>query len=197
MELYKQVDNTLHINVTGNSRIRILNNYEDGFINKQYLTYDDTKLKLIAYNPKNLSLKKKCYAYIEYDNQIPYVSCVWDYDEFTPSYAVYPLRDVKQDTLDEFKIKEQLCIDEYEMQKNQRIIDAECDDYEKEINLYSIKLIKKQKIIYPNIVSKYGKMIRLKRISNNYNELEDESDIEDEIDHNTIDISVFVEPQYN
>lgn len=204
MELYRESKNTpmCEISVTGNSRLRILNDYEDGFINKCNITYDNQSMKLIAYNPKKLQLIEKCYLTLQYTDKIPYIDCIWKYNDFVPSYVLYPIRDIKQDTLDSFKIKKQIPIDFFEIEKNQRIIDQECDEYEYNMNIFTKKKsskLEKSKITCPSIISKYGKLIKLqkKNSSNSHKDLELDLEFsDDEIPNDfaieeTIDASVF------
>lgn len=216
MELYKQLDNTTYIiNVTGNTQIRILNDYENKLLDPCYIKWVDGTIKLTAFNIKQLTFPKKCHVSIIYIKKAPYIDCIWEYANFIPSYNLYPLRDIAQKTLDLFKIKTPLSIDEYEMKKNQRMFDDEYTDIYNNMKYNHKKIINREKITYPTIISKYGKITRLKRKNNNifneiittpvesissphrqlnaYGELNDEFDEEnDYIIDNSINVSVVV-----
>lgn len=177
----------------GNSLIKILNDYEDGLINKNAIEYNGINVKIKSYNHNKIPINKKSYVKFKYRNKIPYVYSVWDYDGFTPSNIIYPIRDVKQETLDEFNIKIPIVIDEYEMEKNNNIFDNDyyslLDDKPKSINI--TKIVK-----CPNIINKYGVY---KRLNDYYNLNENFDEDEDIIDNDEIpdstDVSVFDEQQ--
>lgn len=154
--------------VSGNSRIRILNDYEDGLINKDSIEYDGHSLKLWAYNFKNWPLDKKCYITFNYMSSSyklnetttkkikhPHIDYIWDYDQFTPSYVLYPIYNVKQETLDTFNIP-YIAIDKQEMRKNESIIES---DYQ------YLKYKKNKCSIYPYI-SKYNIITKLQNKKN-------------------------------
>ena len=118
MILQRYCDNGMcMLTVNGNSRLKILNDYELGLIKKDNITYNGMNLKLLAFNTNNLKLNNKCYLQLSYINKIPYIINAYPYNEYTPSHIIYPIQNIKQTTLDEFKINIPINIDEYEMYK--------------------------------------------------------------------------------
>jgi hypothetical protein len=167
MELYSNLKNSslCKLSVSGNSRLRILNDYEDGLISNNSIEYDGYYIKIVCHNLKNLPLNNKCYITFKYNkfknNEHPYIDHIWEYDQFIPSYVIYPIRKIKQATLDFFNINTPIKIDKYEMQKNERISYNEYKIYN---FIYGCK---KKKIAYPYIISKYGKFINLQKKNQN------------------------------
>ena len=114
------------LSVSGNSIIRVLNDYEDGLIDKNYITYDNNSFKIKAYNTNNFYLNGKFYAKLSYINKTPTIDCIWNYDNFTPSHVVYPITEIKQSTLDQFNIKNYCMKINYdEIKKNIDLLDSE------------------------------------------------------------------------
>lgn len=192
-------DKTFVFKITGNSQIRIFNDFESGLINQDMITVKYDYIHLTVRIEHDLELPtKKFYADMLYYKGVPYINCIWDYEEFIPSYVVYEpnLNPIKEETLKLFNIKKDTNlyniltnIDEYEMAKNERIMDAEYEDnadYWDEYQTNKNNLFKK--INYPTIISKFGKIIRLCN-KKNFNTLED--------DYEITDAFVFDELQYN
>jgi hypothetical protein len=179
MEVYKILNqwenwSTCILKITGNSRFRVLNDYEFGLIDKKYISYDKGVLYL-----KAVTLNDNVYNINETDNQkttkkkmfymkfickpenIPCIAHVWDYNAFTPFNIIYPVCRPTKETCAEFGFPNTNGICEYEMSKNHRIMDKEY------INDVIDKQIKKKKFSYPQIVSKYGTIIKLSNIHKN------------------------------
>jgi len=120
------------LSVSGNSIIRVLNDYEDGLIDKNYITYDNNSFKIKAYNTNNFYLNGKFYAKLSYINKTPTIDCIWNYDDFTPSHVVYPITEIKQNTLDQFNIKNHCVKINYdEIKKNIDLLDSENNKFRK------------------------------------------------------------------
>jgi hypothetical protein len=166
MELLNINKNTgnCEILVTGNSRIRILNDYENNLININNISYNGFSFKIKACNPYKLNLDNKFYAKIIYINKVPIIKCLWAYDEFVPSYAIYPIKKIKQSTLDEFKIKEQIVINNFELQKNIKILNNDYKNY-----LYFSKPKKKIKCLskYSTQLNNRSEVFQRKTIEQN------------------------------
>jgi hypothetical protein len=162
--------------VTGNSRLRILNDYEQNLICDDYIEYNGTSLTIFVYNIYEFALNNKFYAKLTYYNKIPRITCLWDYDDFNPSYAIYPIYPIKFNTLKYFNITDNILIDYDELYKNDKILDNEYENY-----LY---FTKSKKSITHETNNKY--------ISNDYTiECDIESDNSVEELCELIDISVF------
>lgn len=117
--------------VSGNSIIRILNDYEDGLIDKKYITYDNNSFKIKAYNKNKFYLNNKFYAKLSYANKTPFIECIWDYDNFTPSHVVYPIREIKQSTRDHFNIKKYCIKINYdEIKKNIELLESDDENFQ-------------------------------------------------------------------
>ena len=182
--------------VTGDSRFRILNDYEDGLINKKYITYNKRftnkyfgTLIIKAYNPNNYTLKSKKYNFdyitFKYIRGIPYVNIVWRYEKFTPYYVIYPVRTIKQETLDLFNIKSPMIIDNYELNKNNKILDNEYFKYYD--SRKNKKIFKNQgKCKPPSIISKYGIIIKLQSHPVKNKSVSDDSEVEP-VDNEPVD----------
>lgn len=152
--------------VSGNSIIRILNDYEDGLIDKKYINHDNNSFKIKAYNKNKFYLNNKFYAKLSYVNKTPFIECIWDYDNFTPSHVVYPIREIKQSTRDHFNIKNYCIKINYdEIKKNIDLLEADDENFQ-----YSTTLRKK----YTNLIEFYSRFtnikgfIELSNLSNNY-----------------------------
>lgn len=161
---------TLHtFIITGNSRFRILNDYEDGLINKNYIVYKNKGfpnksygvLSIKAYKSDKEIIKSKKYNFdyitFKYIQGIPYVNIVWPYEKFTPYYVIYPIRNIKSETLHLFNIKDPMIIDNYELSKNNKILDDEYFKFHRNNNVSKNKIICKPH----SIISKYGTIIKL------------------------------------
>jgi hypothetical protein len=199
MELYKEYKSgyLCELIVTGNSRLRIFNDYEDGLINKNNIICNGNSINLLCHNPKKIQIVNKCYLTLHYFNKIPNIEYIWDYNNFTPSYILYPIRIIKQETLDLFKIPDQIQIDYFEIEKNEKILYNEFGQYE--YDSYNKKNNKLKKIHYPNIISKYGKLITIQN-KNTYtkNSLSESDETPNDSENEELtDVSVFDELQYN
>ena len=160
----------IELRITGNCIMRILNDYEDGLIDKKNIICDKRSIKLKVRNPKNLPLLKKSYISFQYHNSTPHIDTVWDFSVFTPSYVIYPIRKIKQETLDMLKIDEPI-VDEYEIQKNERLMSEGCAEYELDLHSNTKqRLAENRKITYPSVINKYGKFIKLQNNLNSYNQ---------------------------
>ena len=146
----------IELNVTGNSRIKILNDYELGLINKENISYNGSNLKIKVYNDKDIVINNKSYIQLSYINKTPYINSAWGYNDFTPSYITYPIRDISQEIMDEFKIRCPFVIDEYEIEKNENIMDIEY--YNLPVNKTNFF---KKRIKRPNIINKHGILKKL------------------------------------
>ena len=136
MELYKTLTNELSIlKISGNSRFRILNDFEDGLIDKKYIKIkkDINPNIYLTVNHMDSSnrleeLSAKKYIKFNYQKKIPMISMVWEFDEFTPSTVIYPITNIKDETYNMFnlcKTEHGLCFDISETLKNEKIMDAE------------------------------------------------------------------------
>jgi hypothetical protein len=192
------ISGMFELNVTGNSRIKILNDYEDGLINKKNISYSGSNLKLKAYNDKDIVIDTKSYLQLSYIDKTPYINSAWNYNEFTPSHIVYPIRDITQETMDEFEIRCPFAIDKYEMEKNENIMDREYYN----LNVNKTHFLKKI-IKCPRIISKHGILERLNdskwRPCEYQNSHESDSESDEVESHNenqvSTNASVFDEPQ--
>ena len=167
MELYLKLDAELVIlKITGNSRFRILNDYENGLIDKNCIEIDvhDAYTLYITVNHGDLldqleTNNKKKYIKFSYRNSIPIISIIWEFDKFTPSYAIHPISNIKDKTCEVFKIKKHLLnIDSRELWKNNKILDKEFHSGAFFRNWGTYK--KKMPRTIP-IISRYGKFIKL------------------------------------
>lgn len=130
MELINIKKNGIHeLLLTGNSRIRILNDYENKLLSDKYIKYTGTSLILYVYNINKFSMNMKFYAKISYNKGIPRIVCLWDYNNFAPTYAIYPITPIKQKTLDHFNITNDILIDTNELDKNTDILNDEYENY--------------------------------------------------------------------
>jgi hypothetical protein len=178
--------------VTGNSRLRILNDYEQNLIGDEYIQYNGTSLSIFVYNIYEFTLNTKFYAKITYHNKIPRITCLWEYDEFTPYYSIYPINPIKLSTINHFNIIDEILIDYTEMSKNNKILDDEHANY-----LYWVKpnkLNKLNKSIISDTSNKSiisdtsNKYISNDYISNDYMfDSNDVSDVSDVSDNNMLD----------
>ena len=162
MELHKTLNDNLSIlRVSGNSRFRILNDFENRLIDKQYIEIAK------GYNPSiyltvnhNNSLNRLCtgsvkkYIKFDYKNKIPTISIIWEFDEFTPSYVIYPIYPINPETC-----SEKMYIDFHEKEKNNKIMDKEIHNYYE-----NPKKIRRK---FLPIISRYGTFIKLMPDGNN------------------------------
>lgn len=188
MEITKHLSNSEYIlAIRGNSRFRILNDYENGLIDKKYMNFNKPKNQPINKYPTLYlhvydycgSLKKdnSKYMYIlfKYVGKKAIVDLVWDFNQFTPSYVIYPISPIKDSTYKDFNITREennIIFDNYESEKNNRIMDSEyIENRQDKIFQYHMlnnendinNIINSQKkvINYPTMVCKYGEMIKL------------------------------------
>ena len=123
MELYKIIkhfDNcsTYVLKITGNSRLRILNDYDMGLIDEKYIKYKNKELFLEVSNPntnmfvidgfdEQLVNKMSYIKFIYKKEQRPCISLIWDYSEFTPFNIIYPVCKLTKETCEKFGIATQ------------------------------------------------------------------------------------------
>ena len=138
MEFYKINGNRSVFRVSGNSRIKVLNDFEKGLIHKDLIEFKFGEMYLTTYvSNENGVIYKKNYTTMEFRNGIPNISYFWDFDLFTPYYITQPIIPVSPETLLLFNINRnsKLCydlcnIDMHELTKNERILNLEYDEIE-------------------------------------------------------------------
>jgi len=145
MEIYKNINLGYILKITGNSRFRVLNDYENKLIDEKYIKckYDNVYLEVT--NPRNCFISdKKFQMKFEYTNGNPPAICgVWDYKEFIPSHVIYPINMISNDTSVKFNI--------YPTIEEEIINDSHPETYE----------TKRPTVHAPNIVNKYGNIVDL------------------------------------
>lgn len=129
------------LRITGNSRFRILNDCESGMIDKKYITYTDNMLYLEVTNPdirsydifgtNSRNKKKLFYMAFGYKKDVcPCIEFIWSYNGYTPLYVLYPISKPTKETCETFGIPyDTLPFDDWEMSKNNRIMDMEYIEY--------------------------------------------------------------------
>jgi hypothetical protein len=152
----------LIFNATGNTYIKMLNDFDKKLCDAKYLQVINKTIKVTIRNPKSINIdnydefgqKIRIYPDLNYQNGIPVISHYWTDTEYVPTYIGYhDLRRVSHNTLNYFNIN-QPNINRYELYANDRILDKEFRD---------IVRSKKNKpgIKVPNIVCIYGKIQQL------------------------------------
>jgi hypothetical protein len=193
MELYKIVSikeksAICILKITGNSRFRILNDFENYKIKRRYISISFDSIFLEVENPninkyyinilQNPNKEFLFYMKFIYNyGKRPVINCIWDYNGFTPYNVIYPINTISYETYKKFNIS--MKIDLNEFHKNDNII------YEGTNN-------KHNKIQAPQVISKYGKLLNIEtqinydddQISNDYFGINDKSDSSD-IDEKT------------
>lgn len=192
MEFYKKINDISYFKLHGNIIIYILNKYEDGCIDKKYII-NEFNLQLLAYNPNNIYLDKICYASFVFKDGVPIITCGWEYNSSPTCF--YPLRKIKQETLDCFKIDKQIHINYNELYRNIKMLDDEYEMIMLNNDLLSI-IPTKKKINIPNFINKFGNIYKYKENEIVYDDI-NISDIEyDETGYST-ESSLSDESQYN
>ena len=190
MELYKIIESNdgllrCIIKITGNSRFRILNDYENSLINKKYISCNFEAIFLEIINPnindyymnisQNTDKVNKFYIKFEYNyTKCPIVCGIWDFDSFTPYHVIYPIHKILNKTSKLFHIV--MKIDKKEMHKNDNILYDEYNDYKIQRNISITKLNSKlnnnnlnNKLgSPPNIINRYGKIINIGKNNKNF-----------------------------
>ena len=196
MELYKIIESNdgllrCIIKITGNSRFRILNDYENSLINKKYISCNFEAIFLEIINPnindyymnisQNTDKVNKIYIKFEYNyTKCPIVCGIWDFDSFTPYHVIYPIHKILNKTSKLFHIV--MKIDKKEMHKNDNILYDEYNDYKIQRNISITKLnnvginnltterkfITPRINITPNIINRYGKIINIGKNNKNF-----------------------------
>ena len=194
MELYKIIESNGNkvrciIKITGNSRFRILNDYENSLINKKYISCNFESIFLEIINPdinkyymnmsQNNNKNNKFYIKFEYNyNNYPNVCGIWDFDSFTPFNVIYPIHKILNKTSKLFNIV--MKIDKSEMHKNDNILHNEYNEYKIQRSIALTKLNSKlnsnnlnnklnSKVgSPPTIINKYGKLINIGKNNKNF-----------------------------
>ena len=189
MELYKIIESNGNLvrcilKITGNSRFRILNDYENSLINKKYISSNFESIFLEVINPNsnhyfmNISQTNneinKFYIKFEYNhNKCPTVCGIWNFDSFTPYHVIYPIHKILHKTSKLFNIV--MKIDKNEMHKNDNILYDDYNDYkiQRSISLTKLNNNLNNKLNSklgspPNIINKYGKIINIGKNNKNF-----------------------------
>ena len=157
------------IKISGNARIRILNDYDNGLIDKKYISFKDGNMFITSSNIDNINIPDyKCHILFEYINKCPNILCIWNYDDYIP-YHLHPDKNVNLKILDEFNInKKSLLYQELSQinaneistaeSKNEEILYADyiCDRFIDEVIPR-----KNKKIRYPSYIHINGEFIRI------------------------------------
>lgn len=137
MECIKQLKNNIYIfKVSGNSRLRILNDYEQKLISKSNIQFRNNDMFIRIHAAFKVDLYNKNYYLLKYYNGELFATACWKYTEFTPSYVIYPIAAIANKTFNDFNIASnvELCnnliIDEREKNKNDEIMDNEYNNEE-------------------------------------------------------------------
>ena len=182
MELYKIINDRLSVlKITGNSRNRIMNDYENGDISASCIEtskYDDPEIYLTVNHGEYLnrleSGTRKKYIKLDYSKDYPSIKIVWESDEFVPSYVVYPTTEIKPETYKTLGM-DVITIDEKEKYRNDNMYDEFYED------------VIEPKKYTSHIISKYGRFIKLSnRVENEecqYSDEESEEEIENELEY--------------
>lgn len=168
MELIGDTDGGILMRITGNSRIRILNDIEQKLIDPQYVRIETYKKHACVMvdvgchkiKREQLCKHKKYYILFTYHRGRPFVHLIWDYNEYTPLYVIYPLHEISDKTKNLYKkfipLLDNISVDFEERSKNDRIVD---DNY-RELH-YTQQMRPRRKVKAPSMVSIYGKMTKL------------------------------------
>jgi hypothetical protein len=202
MELFSEDGDTCVFIVTGNSRLGILNAFSEDVLDKQYIKVNDNVMKITAFNTRRYKIPQKCYLSLSFCQKI-FIDAVYDYNEYV-TQRVIPIYDIKQHVCKLLGITIPITIDDFEIQRNEKMLDVEYDniftpdDY-KTIN--NIHVHGNQNNAH--IISKYGNYMKLSCLNNslnvslnNINESDaDDADIDDDEpdDNKVTDIFVFDE----
>jgi hypothetical protein len=130
MELYNTTlsyGETQHIiKITGNSRIRVINDFESNLIKQKYINvkqeYGNPVIYLTVINNSVHELKKNkevCISFI-YKYGMPYVSDVCNLESEHVYYSLYPIYPIHDETYKTLNITKKIKIDIYEYNKAYR-----------------------------------------------------------------------------
>lgn len=124
MELYSVTENQyqntkLIFKVTGNSRLRVLNDYELGLIDKTHIYYRNGSLYLEVVDPHHIFPINYAKYYLQFDyiDKMPHITNVINYNDYIPYNMLYTITSLKKSTYDDFNILEFIPIDKHELQQ--------------------------------------------------------------------------------
>jgi hypothetical protein len=172
MELISVINNRSIFKISGNARIKILNDYCRGLINKNNILFKNGNMFVTSSNLENINVPDyKCHVLFDYFDKLPNVSCIWDYDGYIP-YYLHPNKNINLKILDEFDIKKNSVLYQYLSQINptesnpEEILDKDytCDRFIEDLDLNSNMYYKKT--IYPSYIHNDGEFIRINNTDN-------------------------------
>jgi hypothetical protein len=167
MELISVINNRSIFKISGNARIKILNDYGNESINKNNISFKDGNMFVISSNLENINIPKfKCHILFEYINKCPNILCIWNYDDYIPYYS-QPDKNINLLILDEFGIKENSALYQDLSQINPNESNPEemlhkdyiCDRFIENLDLNSN--IPYKNVTYPSFTHADGKFIRI------------------------------------
>lgn len=134
MEIIKDIDidNKCYLtSITGNMRFRILNDFYDGLINDSLISIKhhlEPTIYLNVYDKYNIlkNMPKKMYASFDYKYGKPIISSIWDFNDYTPYFIIYPVFNIHQSIYTHFNldlIKNKITFNMEEADKNVQYID--------------------------------------------------------------------------